>query len=145
MKKQTHDQGFTMKYLLILISFLACTDSAFADERSDIITTIDNFYIGDKTGSKAHKVKSLHPKGAYRYVNKKGEFAQSNFVFKQGGADTSYNHELLSIDIFGQIASAKLRLENKESGKVEYKIMLINKVKSQWLITTISWGFEIIQ
>jgi len=134
-----------MKYLLILISCLTFTNSAFADERSDIIATLDNFYIGDKTGSKAHKVKSLHPNGAYRYVNKKGEFSQSSFVFKQGGADTSYNHELLSIDIFGQVASAKLRLENKESGKVEYKIMLLNKVKSQWLITTISWGFEIIQ
>jgi hypothetical protein len=134
-----------MKYLLLLVCCLIFPNSALADDRSDIVTTIDNFYIGDKTGSKAHKVKSLHPAGAYRYVNKKGEFVQHTFVIKQGGADTSYNNELLSVDIFGQVASAKLRLENKETGKVEYKIMLLNKINAQWRITTISWGFEMIQ
>jgi len=134
-----------MKYLLLLIGCLIFTNSAFANDRSDIVTTLENFYIGDKTGSKAHKEKSLHPTGAYRYVNKDGDFVQHTFVIKQGGADTSYNHELLSIEIFGRVASAKLRLENKETGKVEYKIMLLNKIKTQWRITTISWGFEMIQ
>lgn len=134
-----------MKYLLLLVSCLFFTGSVLANDRNDIVTTIDNFYIGDKSGSKTHKAKSLHPKGAYRYVNKDGKFIQHTFIIKEGGADTSYDHELLSIDIFGQVASVKLRLENKETGKVEYKIMLLNKTKSQWLITTISWGFEIIQ
>lgn len=134
-----------MKHLLLLVSYLFFTSSAFAGERSDIVTTINNFYIGDKTGSKVHKAKSLHPNGAYRYVNKNGEFVQHTFVIREGGADTSYDHELLSIDIFGPVASAKLRLENKKTGKAEYKIMLLNKINQQWRITTISWGFEMIQ
>jgi hypothetical protein len=135
-----------MKYLLVLLlSCLIFTNTASADERSDIVTTLDNFYIGDKTGDITYKAKSLHPTGAYRYVNKNGDFVQHTFVIKQGGADNSYNHELLSIDIFGQVASAKLRLENKETGKVEYKVMLLNKINTQWRITTISWGFEMIQ
>jgi hypothetical protein len=131
--------------ILLLVSCLFLPLNAFAGDRSDIVTTIENFYIGDKTGSKAHKGKSLHPAGAYRYVNKNDEFVQHTFVIKQGGADTSYDHELLSIEIFGQVALAKLRLENKKTAKAEYKIMLLNKVNTQWLITTISWGFEIIQ
>ena len=135
-----------MKYLkLLLTCCVLLSTSAFADDRSDIVTTIKNFYIGDKTGSKAHKLKSMNPTGAYRYVNKKGDFVQHTFVIKEGGADTSYDHELLSIDIFEQVASVKLRLENKKTGKVEYKIMLLNKIKAHWRITTISWGFEIIQ
>ena len=134
-----------MKYLLLLFCSLIFTSNAFAGDRNDIVTTINNFYIGDKTGSKAHKAMSMHPSGAYRYVNKNGEFSQHVFVIKEGGADTTYDHELLSIDIFGQVASAKLRLENKETGKAEYKIMLLNKINTQWRITTISWGFEMIQ
>jgi len=134
-----------MKHILLIACCLIFSSNVSASDRSDIVTTVDNFYIGDKTGSKIHKEKSLHPTGAYRYINKNGKFVQHNFVIKQGGADTSYNHELLSIDIFGQVASAKLRLENKETGKVEYKIMLLNKINARWLITTISWGFEMIQ
>jgi len=130
---------------LLLVGCLFLSNTAMAGDRNDIVTTIENFYIGDKTGSKIHKTKSLHPKGAYRYVNKKGEFKEHTFVIKEGGADTSYDHELLSIDIFGQVATVKLRLENKKTAKAEYKVMLLNKVKQQWLITTISWGFEIIQ
>jgi hypothetical protein len=130
---------------LLLISCLFLPNIAMANDRTDIVTTIENFYIGDKTGSKVHKEKSLHPTGAYRHVNKNGEFVEYTFVIKQGGADTSYDHELLSIDIFGQVATAKLRLENKKTAKVEYKIMLLNKINKQWRITTISWGFEIIQ
>jgi len=130
---------------LLIIGCLFFTHNALANERSNIVTTIENFYIGDKTGSKAHKIKSLHPKGAYRYVNKKGKFSQHTFVINEGGADTSYDHELLSIEIFGQVALAKLRLENKKTAKAEYKIMLLNRINDEWLITTISWGFEIIQ
>ena len=117
----------------------------YANDRSEIVTTIDNFYIGDKTGSKAHKIKSMHSTGAYRYVNQQGQYIEHKFTFKEGGADTSYDHELLSIDIYDQVALAKLRLENKKTAKPEYKIMLLNKITGQWRITTISWGFSIAQ
>ncbi len=135
-----------MKKIFILLCILYFPfNSAWADDRSDIITTIENFYIGDKTGSKLHREMSLHPVGAYRYVNKKGEFKESTFVIKEGGKDTSYDHELLNIDIFENVAIAKLRLENKTTAKPEYKVMLLNKSKLGWRITTISWGFSITQ
>ena len=102
---------------LLLMSCLFLPNNVMADDRTDIVTTIENFYIGDKTGSKVHKEKSLHPTGAYRHVNKKGEFIEYTFVIKEGGADTSYDHELLSIDIFGQVATVKLRLENKKNSQ----------------------------
>lgn len=121
------------------------TAPAMASDRANIITTIDNFYIGDKTGSKKHKELSLHPKGAYRYVNKHGEYKEHIFTFKQGGADTSYHHELLSIDIYDNVAMVKLRLEKKETGEPEYKMMLLHKTNKKWLITSIVWGFNVIQ
>ena len=48
-------------------------------DRKAVIKTIENFYIGDHTGSIKHKKLSMHEKGAYRYVNKNGEFRMKLF------------------------------------------------------------------
>lgn len=134
---------------IILLTALICSLSfntfASSSDRAAVVEAVENFYIGDKTGSKAHRIKSMHPDGAYRYVNKKGKYVEYKFVLNEGNADTSYDHELLSIDIYDNVALAKLRLEKKKSGEPEYKIMQLHKEDGKWLITTISWGFSVIQ
>lgn len=119
-------------------------NAQFSD-RNAIIETIKNFYIGDHTGSIKHKKLSMHKNGAYRYVNKKGEYRESKFNLESNSADINYKEELLSIDIFDKVALAKLRLDQFKTEKPEYKLMILHKSKNSWKITSISWGFGVTQ
>ena len=120
-------------------------EAAFFSDRQAILETIENFYIGDHTGSLEHKKKSLHPQGAYRYVDKNGEYKESQFRFTESRGDTLYKEELLSIEIYETVALARLRLENQRRDKAEYKLMTLHKSNNAWLITGISWGWGVTQ
>lgn len=120
------------------------TEIDFSD-RQAIINTINNFYIGDHTGSIKHKKLSMHEKGAYRYVNKNGEYSESVFQLDSDNSDINYKEELLSIEIYDKLAVARLRLDQFKSKSIEYKLMILHKADGQWKITSISWGFGITQ
>ena len=122
---------------------LSTFQSDFSD-REAILKTIENFYIGDHTGSIKHKKMSMHPMGAYRYVNKNGEYAESTFRLDSDNADPNYKEELLSIEIYDKVALARLRLDQFRREEPEYKLMTLHKANGQWLITSITWGFGII-
>ena len=112
-------------------------------DREAILKAIENFYIGDHTGSLEHKQLSMHPEGAYRYVNRDGEYRESQFELVEGGGDTLYVEELLSIEIYETVALARLRLVNQRREEAEYKLMTLHKTTEGWLITGISWGWGI--
>ena len=112
-------------------------------DRQAIIKTIENFYIGDHTGSIKHKKLSMHEKGAYRYVNKNGEYSESIFRLDSDNSDTNYKEELLSIEIYDKVALARLRLDQFRTELPEYKLMTLHKAKGEWKITSITWGFGI--
>ncbi len=113
-------------------------------DRQAILKTIENFYIGDHTGSIRHKKLSMHEKGAYRYVNKNGEYSESAFQLDSDNADPNYKEELLSIEIYDKVALARLRLDQFRTELPEYKLMTLHKVSGEWKITSITWGFGII-
>lgn len=117
-------------------------ETDFSDRKA-IIETIENFYIGDHTGSIEHKKLSMHEKGAYRYVNKNGEYSESIFQLDSDNADPNYKEELLSIEIYDKVALAKLRLDQFRTEKPEYKLMTLHKANGKWKITSITWGFGI--
>ncbi len=112
-------------------------------DRQAVLKTIDNFYIGDHTGSIKHKKLSMHEKGAYRYVNRDGEYSESVFRLDSDNADPNYKEELLSVEIYDKVALARLRLDQFNSDKPEYKLMILHKASSDWKITSITWGFGI--
>ncbi|PKV53132.1 putative lumazine-binding protein [Aquimarina sp. MAR_2010_214] len=114
-------------------------------DRQAIIKTIKNFYIGDHTGSIKHKKLSMHEKGAYRYVNKDGEYSESIFRLDSDNADPNYKEELLSIEIYDKLALARLRLDQFRTKLPEYKLMTLHKADGKWKITSITWGFGITQ
>ena len=87
----------------------------------------------------------MHPKGAYRYVDKSGDYQESQFRLVEGGADTTYVEELLSIEIYETVALARLRLESERRREAEYKLITLHKTGRDWLITGISWGWGITQ
>lgn len=87
----------------------------------------------------------MHEKGAYRYVNKKGEYAESIFRLDSDNADPNYKEELLTIEIYEKVALARLRLDQSYSKIPEYKLMILHKVEGKWKITSITWGFGIKQ
>jgi len=117
-------------------------DKDFSDRKA-IIETIENFYIGDHTGSIKHKKLSMHEKGAYRFVNKNGEYSESVFQLDSDNADPNYKEELLSIEIYDKLALARLRLDQFRTEKPEYKLMTLHKADGKWKITSITWGFGI--
>lgn len=119
-------------------------ETDFSD-RDAIIKTIENFYIGDHTGSIKHKKLAMHEKGAYRYVNRNGEYSESVFKLDSDNSDQNYKEELLSIEIYDKLAVARLRLDQFQKELPEYKLMTLHKVGKEWKITSISWGFGITQ
>ncbi len=121
------------------------TDEINLSERKAVLKTIKNFYIGDHTGSIEHKKLSMHEKGAYRYVNKNGEYSESIFQLESDDADPNYKEELLSVEIYDKLAVARLRLDQFNYDLPEYKVMILHKANGDWKITSITWGFEIIQ
>jgi hypothetical protein len=120
----------------------AIPETDFSD-RQAVMETIKNFYIGDHTGSIKHKKLSMHEKGAYRYVNKNGEYSESIFRLDSDNADPNYKEELLSIEIYDKVALARLRLDQFKMEEPEYKLMTLHKANGQWKITSITWGFGI--
>ena len=147
-----------MRALLLLVVLAPCAfaqtaspglaestpEAPFAD-RAAVIETIEAFYIGDHTGSREHRIASMHPEGAYRYVNRDGEYRESPFRLVEGGADTLYVEELLSVEIYENVALARLRLVNQQREEPEYKLMTLHKTREGWRITSIAWGWGITQ
>lgn len=120
----------------------ASGNTEFTD-RQAIIKTIENFYIGDHTGSTKHKKLSMHEKGAYRYVDKNGNYSESVFQLDSDDSDTNYKEELLGIEIYDIMALARLRLDQFNYDLPEYKLMILHKANGDWKITSITWGFGI--
>jgi len=113
-------------------------------DRQAIITTTENFFIGDHTGSIKHKKLSMDEKCAYRYVNRNGEYTDSIVDLDSDDSDTSYKEELLSIEIYDRLALVRLRLA-ENSGGSHYKLLTLHKIAEDWKITTITWGSGITQ
>ena len=134
---------------LILVVTQIVQRSSVVDARSPdreaILETVKNFYIGDHTGSLEYKKKSLHPEGAYRYVDKEALYQESQFRFEESRGDTIYVEELLSVEIYETVALARLRLVNQRRDEAEYKLMTLHKTAEGWLITGISWGWGVTQ
>lgn len=116
-----------------------------SSDRQAVLETIKNFYIGDQTGSTDHKKLSMHPSGAYRYVDKEGKYIESQFNVDSDNSDPTYKEELLSVEVYQNVALARLRLEKKAKPDAvpEYKLMTLHKTEEGWRITGISWGFGI--
>jgi len=129
--------------VIILMMTAMFSGTIFAGDRDDVLKVVDMFYKGDHEGSAHFRKLSLHPNGAYRYINSKGEYKEYTFTFKDGNADKSYQEELLSIDIYEKVALVKLRLAFHKKKEVEYKLMTLHKTSKGWLITGISWGMGI--
>ena len=119
------------------------TDTNSSPDRDAILKTIENFYIGDHTGSLEHKKLSMHPEGAYRYVDRDGAYQESQFRLVESQGDTIYTEELLSVEIYEKVALARLRLENQRREEAEYKLMTLHKTTEGWLITSIAWGWGV--
>jgi len=131
-----------MKSLLLLIVIIFSTN-VLANERKNVIQVVDYFYKGDHEGSKKYRKLSMHPLGAYRYIDSTGKYVESKFEFYEGNADNSYQEEILSIDIYEKVALVRLRLAFKKNEEAEYKLMTLHKSPKGWLITSLSWGMGV--
>ena len=71
-------------------------------------------------------------------------YVESTFNLESDSADPNYQEELLSIEIYQNVALARLRLDQFRTDIPEYKLMILHKIQGEWKITTISWGFGVI-
>lgn len=133
---------FSVFFFVILFTTFSFSQKTDFSDRKAIITATENFFIGDHTGSIKHKKLSMHEKGAYRYVNRDGEYSEFAFDLESDDADTSYKEEILGIEIYGTLALVKLRLAELTGGQ-HYKVLTLHKANDEWKITTIVWGSEI--
>ena len=136
---------FTVILLGLGLVWQPSSDITSSPDRDAILKTIENFYIGDHTGSLEHKKLSMHPEGAYRYVDRDGAYQESQFRLVESQGDTIYTEELLSVEIYETVALARLRLENQRREEAEYKLMTLHKTTEGWLITSIAWGWGVTQ
>lgn len=146
----------TLKLFLPLLVFIVFSSTIFSQQneenkvktdfsdRQAIINTSENFFIGDHTGNIKYKKMSMHEKGAYRFVNRDGEYQEYIFDLESNDADTSYVEELLSIEIYVNLALVRLRLAELSGGH-HYKLLTMHKIGGEWKITSITWGSEITQ
>ncbi len=141
--KLTRKLFFQLLILVLLSSSLFSQETDFSD-RQAILTATENFFISDHTGSIKHKKLSMHATGAYRYVNRDGDYSESTFDLDSDDSDTSYKEEILSVEIYGTLALVKLRLAELSGGQ-HYKVLTLHKAKDEWKITSIVWGSEITQ
>ena len=118
--------------------------TAFADRRA-ILTTIEAFYVGDHTGRLDQKLASMPPGGANSYVDRDGAYQESPFQLVESRGDTLYTEELLGVEIYENVALARLRLENQRRAEAEYKLMTLHKTTDGWFITSIVWGWGVTQ
>ncbi|MEO1631921.1 MAG: hypothetical protein AAFU38_14190, partial [Bacteroidota bacterium] len=91
------------------------------------------------------KLASMHPGGAYRYVDRDGAYQESPFQLVESRGDTLYTEELLGVEIYENVALARLRLENQRREQAEYKLMTMHRTSDGWLITSIVWGWGVTQ
>jgi len=140
---------YTSIFSLILLGlglvWQPSSETNSSPDRDAILKTIENFYIGDHTGSLEYKQLSMHPEGAYRYVDRDGAYQESQFRLVESQGDTIYTEELLSVEIYETVALARLRLENQRREEAEYKLMTLHKTSEGWLITSIAWGWGVTQ
>lgn len=150
----------TFKILVTLFVFISFSSTIFSQEsevitenqkskidfsdRQAIIKTTENFFIGDHTGNIKYKKLSMHKNGAYRFVNRNGEYQEYVFDLESDDSDTSYKEELLSIEIYDRLALVRLRLAELSGGH-HYKLLTMHKIRDEWKITTITWGSNITQ
>ena len=135
-------------FTLVLSLFTSYSYSQKNDfsDRQAVIETTENFFIGDHTASIAHKKLSMHKKGAYRFINRDGAYDEFTFDLDSAEADTTYEEEILSVEIYGKLAFVRVRLElvNKQlvanNSKAHYKLFTLHKTDGKWKITTITWG-----
>jgi hypothetical protein len=132
-----------LKVLIAFATIATLVAPSFAGERENVLQVVEYFYQGDHTGSKKYRELSLHPKGAYRYSDENGQYVEDLFTFEEGHADTSYKEEVLSVDIYQDVALVRLRLAFEGELDAEYKLMILHKLSGKWLITSISWGMGV--
>ena len=129
-------------YLFVFVlSFLALNNAAQAQtEVSDhdaVTATIGHYFEGGAKSNIAEFKKALHPKTFLKFV-RKGEYTEIGmpkyYGFYKPGKINERTSQILSIDITGTAAAAKIRIVGKRRIFTDYFTLL--KLKEGWKIVS---------
>ncbi len=134
-----------MKTLFVAVLALALTFSV--NEDKEAITTTLNYYMEGAMNRDFNTLKKAFHEDAIMTIadEKEGTFKQVNarefFSKMKEGAPLKRKNEIVSIDIEGQTAFARLKIE--DDVKIFHDFMTLQKLKGRWYIVNKSFYREL--
>jgi hypothetical protein len=126
-----------MKLLLLALALLTAT-VAYADDEADIRATIDHYFKGHATGDGSHILNAFHPSLHMLFV-RDGKFMDrprdeyvAGFTGKPAADEAQRKRSIESIDITGNAAMAKIKLDYPRAVLTDYFSLL--KIDGKWQV-----------
>ncbi len=132
-----------MKSLILAVLALACISTT--DDKKAIEVTLNYYMEGAMNKDFSTLKKAFHENAIMTIANEKeGTFKQVNarefFSKMKAGEPLKRKNEIVSIDIAGQTAFARLRIEDEE--KIFHDFMTLQKLDGRWYIVNKSFYRE---
>jgi len=129
--------------ILLMLAVIPFSTQAQASDLQAIEKVLTDYMLGSAERDADRVVSAFHPQammkfmrdGAYQEVN-----AREYFGVDSPGPKLERTNEIVSIDISGSVAMAKLRLKYKDKQFTDY--MTLMKVDGEWAIINKAFYFE---
>ena len=131
--------------MLLLYFIASLTSFSDLEEEKKAITTTLNYYMDGGTNRDFGTLKkAFHEKALMTRIDQDGQFAPVNarefFSKMKPGDPLKRTTEIVSIDIAGNTAVARLKLE--DDNKIFHDFMTLMKIDGKWLIVNKSFHLE---
>ncbi|MGB5820491.1 MAG: nuclear transport factor 2 family protein [Saonia sp.] len=132
---------------LLLTTFVLLIFLPFSDTDKEAITTALNYYMEGSMNRDFNTLKEAFHENAIMTIadEKEGTFKQVNarefFSKMKPGEPLKRTNTIVSIDIAGQTAIARLKIEDDE--KIFHDFMTLQKFKDRWYIVNKSFYREV--
>ncbi|MEO0790495.1 MAG: nuclear transport factor 2 family protein [Bacteroidota bacterium] len=140
-----------MKFLFLLPCFFICTSFAqgqsMAEEEAAVRATLLDYINGRNQGDTARLSSAFHPQADLRYTNQDGQLGiwpVGDYIGRiEPGRTVNCIARIVSIDILGQGAQAKIELEYPNFKFADY--INLQKIGGQWLIAVKTFSRQPIE
>lgn len=134
-----------MKTLVMAVLMLTAFAGTISDDKEEIVKTL-NYYMEGSMNRDFNVLKeAFHPDAIMTIADgEAGTFKQVNarefFSKMKSGEPLKRTNEIVSIDIAGQTAIARLKIEDNE--KIFHDFMTLQKIDGRWYIVNKSFYRE---
>ncbi|MEM8584250.1 MAG: nuclear transport factor 2 family protein, partial [Bacteroidota bacterium] len=127
---------FNLALLLLLVGFGLTNAQEYTDEEAAVRATLLDYIHGRNQGDTARLARAFHPRADLRYTDRDGQLGiwpVGEYIGRlEPGRTANCIARIISIDILGQGAQAKIELEYPTFKFADY--INLQKIEGQWLI-----------